>query len=178
MPSEKRPAAPRSGSNRFGPYQARWQVLFALAFGALVAIGLALELTAERRTLAWAKRTAESGSPVERRLAVERLDSLGEVGVPLLLVFAYDETPVPLEVEEGAEHAALALPDSVCDQALDALRRFRKGPDAWRTFSWEAASGKSYAQALHEYRRAELDKALEWWKTRSDAGGAPRRPGQ
>ena len=150
-------------------------MLFALAFGALVAVGLALELTAERRALAWAKRTAESGSPVERRLAVARLEALGEAGVPLLLVFALDETSVPLEVEEGGEHAALALPDSVCDKALDALRRLREGPDAWRAFSWEAASGKSYAQALHEYRRAELDKALEWWKTRSEKRGAPGR---
>jgi len=167
MPSEKRPTARKSGPGRTGSRPARWPVLFALAFGALVAVGLILEFTAEHRTLAWAKRAAESGSPVEKRLAVRRLEALGEAGVPLLLVFALDETSVPLEVEEGAEHAALALPDSVCDQALDALRRFRKGPDAWRTFSWEAASGKSYAQALHEYRRAELDKALEWWKTRS-----------
>jgi len=167
MPSEERPAALKSGSKKSWPYPARWTVLFALAFGALVIIGVALDLTAERRTLARAKRAAESGSPVERRLAVKKLEALGDAGVPLLLVFALDETSVPLEVEEGAEHAALALPDSVCDEALDALRRSRKGPDAWRTFSWEAASGKSYAQALHEYRRAELDKAYEWWKTRS-----------
>ena len=176
MPPRKRPAARRSGSKRFGPYLARWQVLFALAFGTLVAIALVLELTAPARTLAWAGALRlSSGGAAEKLLAVARLERLGEAGMPLLLLYALDPTPVPLDVEEGREYAMLALPDSVCDKALDALRRMREGPDAARAFEWEAVSGKSHAQALHEFRRAELDKALEWWKARQAARLKARR---
>ncbi len=158
--------------------RARWQVLFALTFTALVLTGVALELTAEGRTLACAARVAREGSPDETRAAVAALEALGDAGAPQLLLFAYDTTPGPLEVREGAEYAGLVPADAVCDLALDALRGMREGEYAARAFAWEAVSGKSYGQALHEFRTRELDRALEWWKEKHAPRGGPGRGGE
>ena len=86
-----------------------------------------------------------------------------------LLSLAMDYTPVHgAPPPENAHELPPVPPDSICDFALDALRRQRKGEFAPRLFSWNASAGEypSYAAALAVFRMQELDESLDWWARR------------
>jgi hypothetical protein len=125
-------------------------------------------------TALWALRLASRGEYAATLHAVSVLERIGDDGAPSLLVLANDLRIIP--DPRTAQHAGRIPPDSVCDLALDALRRMRNPRSGARTFEWFRTDEVSdYHLALMAYRQRELDAAMAWWDQRSK-GNRTTRP--
>jgi hypothetical protein len=119
---------------------------------------------AERAITVWAVRLVRTGPPQIKRFGAAKLERLGPSGVEALLQLARDRTVVPLDGTPPVSRH-LVPHDTVGDVALDALRRLREGRSAARAFEWCAGPGASHKEACEAWRRAELQGALEWWRS-------------
>ena len=132
----------------------------------LVALSITLAVHSDTIMVSWAMSIARQANYTYCPWAVRKLERQGEAGTVALLSLAMDYTPIRGAPQPDSSYGLPPLPcDSVCDIALDALRRLRKGAFAPRLFSYDSSAGEypSYGAALTAYRIQELDECLGWW---------------